>query len=69
MAKYKSKYPELGFYVKDERKQFMNGNYTTEKKAEIDVLDNLTDVEKVEEEKAEPKPKAQPKKSGSKAKK
>jgi hypothetical protein len=62
MAKYKSQYLELGFYVKGERKQFSGGNYVTEDKVEIEVLDKLADAVKVEEEKPTPKPKSAPKK-------
>lgn len=66
MAKYKSQYPELGFYVKGERKQFSGGNYVTEDESEIKVLDKLMDAVKVEEAvpeaKPAPKPKSVPKK-------
>ncbi|MEH7246468.1 hypothetical protein V7114_06670 [Neobacillus niacini] len=57
MAKYKSQYLELGFYVKGERKQFSGGKYATEDKSEIEVLDNLSDTVKIEEAKLAPKPK------------
>jgi hypothetical protein len=60
MAKYKSQYPELGFYVKGERKQFSGGKYATEDKSEIEVLDNLSDAVKVEEA-PEAKPAVKPK--------
>lgn len=62
MAKYKSQYLELGFYVNGERKQFSGGNYVTEDKSEIEVLDNLSDAVRVEEAKPAPKPKPAPKK-------
>jgi hypothetical protein len=62
MAKYKSQYPELGFYVAGERKQFSGGNYATEDKSEIELLDKLSDAVKVEEAKPAPKPKPATKK-------
>jgi hypothetical protein len=62
MAKYKSQYPELGFYVKGERKQFSGGKYATEDKSEIDVLDNLSDAIKIEEAAPAVKPKSAQKK-------
>jgi hypothetical protein len=66
MAKYKSQYLELGFYVNGERKQFSGGKYATEDKSEIEVLDKLSDAVKVEEvvpeAKPAPKPKSVPKK-------
>jgi hypothetical protein len=61
MAKYKSQYLELGFYVKGERKQFSGGKYATEDKSEIEVLDNLSDAVKVEETQPEAKPAPKPK--------
>jgi hypothetical protein len=56
MAKYKSQYPELGFYVKGELKNFNGGNYATEDKSEIEVLDKLSDAIKIEEPAPEAKP-------------
>lgn len=62
MAKYSSKYIELGFYVDGELKRFSNGAYVTGDKAEQDVLDGLTDVHRDDEQpKAEAKPAAKPK--------
>lgn len=63
MAKYKSRYPELTFYVGSEAKRFTNGIYETDDKATQDVLNSLSDVareaETVSKPKAsEPKPKA-----------
>ena len=52
MAKYTSQYPALGFYVNDELKRFNNGQYATDDKDEIAVLDGLTDVKKVDEPQA-----------------
>jgi hypothetical protein len=66
MAKYKSQYLELGFYVKGERKQFSGGKYATEDKSEIEVLDNLSDVIKIEEAAPEAKPAAKPKSASKK---
>jgi hypothetical protein len=61
MAKYKSQYLELGFYVNGERKQFSGGNYATEDKSEIEVLDKLSDAVKIEEVAPEAKPAVKPK--------
>mgnify|MGYP001046710944 CR=1 FL=1 len=55
MAEYQSKYPELGFYVNGERKQFADGQYATEVKEEIVVLDVLVDVTRVDKPKAAPR--------------
>lgn len=55
MAKYKSKYPELSFYVDTERKKFSNGVFETNVKKEIDVLESLIDAVRVDEPKQEPK--------------
>lgn len=49
MAKYTSRYQALGFYVKGELKRFSNGQYVTDDKDEVAVLNGLADVEKVEE--------------------
>ncbi|MFF8391785.1 MULTISPECIES: hypothetical protein [Bacillati] len=62
MAEYQSKYPELGFYVNGERKQFAFGAYKTEEKDEIAVLDVLTDVNRVDKPKAAPRKAAADKK-------
>lgn len=56
MALYKSNYPELSFYVNNERKQFSNGEYRTDNKAELEALGKLADAIIVEEAKTEPKP-------------
>lgn len=52
MAKYTSQYPALGFYANDELKRFNNGQYATDDKVEIAVLNELTDVKRVDEPKA-----------------
>lgn len=63
MAKYKSKHLEYGFYVDGERRKFQYGEYETKDKREIEVLDSLQYVDRVdgqpkaEEKKAEVKPK------------
>jgi hypothetical protein len=62
MAKYKSQYLELGFYVNGERKQFSGGKYATEDKSEIEVLDKLSEALKIEEAKPAVKPKPASKK-------
>ncbi|AZU61068.1 hypothetical protein [Neobacillus mesonae] len=64
MAKFTSKFPELAFYVKDELCKFHNGEYSTQDKAEIEVLEKLADV--VREAGDTPKPKAPAKKSSGK---
>jgi hypothetical protein len=61
MAEFKSQYPELGFYVKGELKNFSGGTYATEDKSEIEVLDKLVDAVKVEEAAPESKPVPKPK--------
>lgn len=55
MAEYKSRFPELGFYVGDELYKFTAGRYVTEDPGEIEVLNGLTDAERVDatEEKTE----------------
>lgn len=52
MAKYTSQYPALGFYVNDELKRFSNGEYNTDDRDEMAVLDVLVDVRKVDEPQA-----------------
>jgi hypothetical protein len=69
MAKFTSRFPELGFYCCDELHKFYNGEYSTEKECEIEVLEKLADVVRAEEPKAPkaeeaPKPKKAPKASG-----
>lgn len=57
MAKYESKFEQLGFYVDGELKRFANGVYVTDNEKEITVLDGLNGVKK----EVEPKPEAAPK--------
>lgn len=66
MAQYKSKFKELGFYVDGELKRFNLGVYNTDDRAEIAVLDTLSDATKTEEAKPaeKPKPAAKAKPSG-----
>lgn len=47
MAKYSSRFKELGFYVNGGVKRFDNGEYVTENKDEIAVLDGLSDAQRV----------------------
>ena len=48
--KYKcTKHKELGFYVGGELKRFHDGEYNTDDKKEIAVLESLVDTEKVED--------------------
>ncbi|MGG2024222.1 hypothetical protein AB1282_00290 [Gottfriedia sp. S16(2024)] len=61
--KFKSKYPEYGFYVDGQFRQFHGGEYVANDEKEIEVLKALSDVEADEaeaptEEVAAPKPKA-----------
>jgi tRNA isopentenyl-2-thiomethyl-A-37 hydroxylase MiaE len=69
VAKFTSRFPELAFYCCDELRKFHNGEFKTEDKAEIEVLEKLADVVRVDAvPKAEeaPKPKAPAKKSSGK---
>lgn len=80
MAKFKSVYPSLGFYVDEQLHNFTEGHYETDEPAFIDVLSKLSDVtrEDVANEvsneppapKAKPtvKPKAPPKAKAAEAK-
>lgn len=60
MAKFESRFATLGFYVKGERKQFVNGNYETNDNEAIKVLEILVDVKRVDEPKPAPKTEAKP---------
>jgi hypothetical protein len=67
VAKFTSRFPELGFYCCDELHKFYNGEYITEKECEVKALEKLADAHRVDEPKAEeaPKPtKKAPKASG-----
>lgn len=61
MAKYTSRFPELGFYVDGELRKFYVGEYATEDEKEIAALENIADAHRVDEPKAEEAPKAKPK--------
>lgn len=68
MAKYESHYQSLGFYVNGELKRFNNGTYTTEDADEMAVLDIIADVtriDKAETTEAKPAPKAPAKRTAS----
>jgi hypothetical protein len=45
MAKFKSRFAELGFYCCDEFHRFYNGEFITEKDCEIKALEKLTDAQ------------------------
>jgi hypothetical protein len=63
MAKFKSRYSELGFYCCDEFHRFYNGEFITEKECEIKILEKLADAVRVDEPVVEaPKPKVSTKK-------
>lgn len=47
MNTYTSRYPELTFYVNGASRSFRAGQYQTEDKDEIAVLDQLRDVQAV----------------------
>lgn len=63
MAEFKSRFPELGFYVNEKPLKFNGGRFVTEDKAAIEVLSNIIDAERVAEE--APKAKAPAKKAAS----
>lgn len=58
MAKFKSMYPELGFYCCGELHKFYNGEFSTGKDCEIAALNKLADAERVDAPAEAPKPKA-----------
>jgi hypothetical protein len=66
MAKFTSRFPELGFYCCGELHKFYNGEFSTEKDCEIKSLENLADVVRVDKAEETPKPKAPAKKSSGK---
>ena len=66
MAKFTSRFPELGFYVDGVLRKFHSGQYVTEDKAEIAILEGLVDTVREEEAEEAPKPKAPAKKSSGK---
>ncbi|RCX22953.1 hypothetical protein DFP94_101542 [Fontibacillus phaseoli] len=61
MAKYESpRYPALGFYVDGVFRRFSGGQYSTDDPAEIDVLDALIDVRRIDEDEPEKQPEQEP---------
>lgn len=69
MAKYKSRYPELSFYVDGVERKFSGGEYEAKNAEEVAVLNRLSDAEpdteehaQVDEEPAEDKPAKAPSK-------
>jgi hypothetical protein len=60
VANFKSRYAELGFYCCDTFRKFHHGEYVTDNKEEIAVLEKLADVERVDEPVVEEAPKKAP---------
>ncbi len=60
MAKYKSKYLALSFYVNEDRKQFSAGTFETDDSDTIAVLDGISDAQRVDEPKATKPTEAKP---------
>jgi hypothetical protein len=65
VAKFTSRFAELGFYCCDEFHRFHNGEFSTDKDCEIKVLETLADVVRVDEPKSEEAPKKAPAKKSS----
>ncbi|MNT90202.1 hypothetical protein D3C72_2310630 [compost metagenome] len=65
MAKYTSRYAELGFYVNGKFRRFTSGEYRTEDTEEIAVLGTLADATLTEEstEESAVKPATKPRKT------
>ncbi|MEI2280693.1 hypothetical protein [Paenibacillus polysaccharolyticus] len=53
MAKYRSRYPELSFYVDGVERKFSGGVYEAKSAAEVAVLNRLSDAEPDTEEPAQ----------------
>lgn len=53
MAKYKSRYPELAFYVNGVERKFSGGVYDAKTADEVAVLNRLSDAEPDTEEPAQ----------------
>jgi len=66
MAKFTSRFAELGFYCCDEFHRFYNGEFITEKECEIKALEKLADAQRVDKAEEAPKPKKAPAKSSGK---
>lgn len=60
MAKFKSVYPSLGFYVDEQLHNFTEGRYETDEPAIIAVLSKLSDVTREDVANEPPAPKAKP---------
>lgn len=60
MAKFKSDYPSLGFYVDEQLHNFTEGRYETDEPAIIAVLSKLSDVTREDVANEPPAPKAKP---------
>lgn len=60
MAKFKSVYPSLGFYVDEQLHNFTEGRYETDEPAIIAVLSKLSDVTREDVAPEPPAPKAKP---------
>jgi hypothetical protein len=52
MAKYKSRYPELSFYVDGVERKFSGGAYDAKTAEEVAVLNRLSDAEPAEDKPA-----------------
>jgi hypothetical protein len=61
VAKFTSRFPELGFYCCDELHKFYNGEYSTEKECEVKVLEKLADAVRIDSEPKVPKAEEAPK--------
>jgi hypothetical protein len=56
VAVYESKYAELAFYINGKLRKFQYGKYQTKDPKEIEVLDKLEDVVRVDAPKSNPAP-------------
>lgn len=71
MAKFKSRYRGLSFYVDGKLLSFSGGSFSTNDKKVIAVLENLRDVERIDDPKikeSKKEPKAEDKKKDTKKK-
>lgn len=58
MAKYTSRYAELGFYINGNLRQFTGGEFKTEDPDEIAALDKLADAARADNEETPEEPAA-----------
>lgn len=65
MAKYRSRYPELSFYVDGVERKFSGGVYEAKTAEEVAVLNRLSDAEPDTEEPAQVKAPAATKRKAS----